>query len=279
MRIALPALLFSLALPAAAGWTPPANPDPQKIFQEARADKQAGRYDDALAKYLWFFNHAVTYDPKLMFLRRNTLLNEWKMLGYRHGASAKKLREVRASAVARVKQPGTDRNAAHETYLDAAAIGEAIDDEAPTRELFLWLDKNNPALAREIYQRTQPLLVRSGDFAICGKYIDAPEQLEHLTESYRSGLRYARRSVGGDIDFAQFQFTSEATLLVALLATNNRKAEAKQVAADALKIVDTPAFRAALKKSLAGEIPDIGPSESARILSRAWERIGNYLGN
>ena len=279
MRVILAALLLAASLHAGAQWAPPANPDPQAIFQEARADRQAGRYDDALAKYAWFFDKAADIDPKLMFLRRNTLLNEWKMLGYRHGASAKKLRETRDAAIARTKQAGVERKVANAAYLDAAAIGEAIDDEAPTRELFLWLDKNNPGLAKEIYQRTQPLLVRSGDFALCGKYIDPAAQLEHLTDSYRSGLRYARRSVGGDIDFAQFQFTSEATLLVALLAANNRKAEAQVVATDALKLVDTPGFRASLKKSMAGEIPDIGPSESARILSRAWERIGSYLGN
>lgn len=279
MRIALAALLLAAPLHVAGQWKPPAKPDPQAIFQEARADRQAGRYDDALAKYAWFFDKAVEIDPKLMFLRRNTLLNEWKMMGYRHSASAKKLRETRDAAVARVKQAGVDRKVADSAYLDAAAIGEAIDDEAPTRELFLWLDKNNPVFARDNYERTQPLLVRSGDFAICGKYIDSNGQLEHLTENYRSGLRYARRSLRGDIDFAQFQFTSETTLLVALLATNNRKAEAQHVVADALKIVDTPAFRASLKKSLGGEIPDIGPSESARVLSRAWERIGGYLGN
>lgn len=279
MKIALATLLLAASLLAGAQWTPPAKPDPQQIFQEARADRQAGRYDDALAKYSWFFDKAADIDPKLMFLRRNALLNEWKMLGYRHGASAKKLRETRDAAIARVKQAGVDRKVANAAYLDAAAIGESIDDEAATHDLFIWLDRNNPSLAKEIYQRTQPLLVRSGNYALCGKYIDPPAQFEHLTDSYRSGLRYARRSVGGDVDFAQFQFTSEATLLVALLATNNRKAEAQLVATDSLKIVDTPAFRTSLKSSLAGEIPDIGPSESARILSRAWERIGSYLGN
>jgi hypothetical protein len=279
MRIALASLLLAAPLLASAQWAPPPKPDPQVIFQEARADRQAGRYDDALAKYSWFFDKAADIDPKLTFLRRNALLNEWKMLGYRHGASAKKLRETRDAAIARVKQAGVDRKVANAAYLDAAAIGEAIDDEAPTHDLFLWLDKNNPSLAKEIYQRTQPLLVRSGDYTLCGKYIDPPAQFEHLTDSYRSGLRYARRSVGGDVDFAQFQFTSEATLLVALLATNNRNAEAQVISTDALKIVDTPAFRASLKSSLAGEIPDIGPSESARILSKAWERIGSYLGN
>jgi hypothetical protein len=279
MRFALAALLVAAPLHVLGQWQPPAKPDPQTIFQEARADRLAGRYDDALAKYSWFFDKAVDVDPKLMYLRRNALLNEWKMLGYRHGASGRKLRETRDLAVARVKQKGLDPKVANAAYLDVAAIGEALDDEAPTRELFLWLDKNDAGLAKEIYQRTQPLLVRNGDIAICGKYIDSKAQFEHLSESYKIGLRYARRSVGGDIDFAQFQFTSEATLLVALLATNNRGADAQLVAAEALKIVDTPGFRDSLKKSLTGEIPDIGPSESARILSKAWERIGSYLGN
>jgi hypothetical protein len=277
MRPALSRLLFLavLAGPAAASWTPPASPDPQKILGEAREDRNAGRYADALAKHVWFHENAVRIDPDLSAVRRTSALVDWRLLNYRYEPGRRKLREVRDEAAARVmKGDASERT----LYVDVAAIGEALDEEQRTRELFLWLDKNRPALAKEVYPRTQPLLVRFGDLALCAKYIDSAAAFKELVAAYRSGLRYARRSVGGDVDVAAAQFTSEATLLVALLAVGKRTDEANRVAADALRFVNNPRFEAELKKALAGEIPDNGPSEGMRALIRAWERMGNYLG-
>ena len=56
--------LLSLASTLAAlapEWSPPPNPDPEVILEEARADAAAGRNEDALAKYVWFHNNAVRH--------------------------------------------------------------------------------------------------------------------------------------------------------------------------------------------------------------------------
>jgi hypothetical protein len=268
-------LLLLLAAPALAAWVPPVNPNPQSILAGARADRQAGRYEDALAKHVWFHENAVKIDAELSSVRRTSALGDWRLLNFRYEAGARKLREVRDAAAGKVMKGDAESRL---SYFDVAAINEALEDEPRTRTLFLWLDKNNQALAREVYPRTQPLLVRSGDYAICGRYIDAPNALKDLVTSYRTGLRMARRSVGGDVDIAQLQFTSEATLLVALLAANQRGPEAQKVATDALRVVNNPRFEQELRKALTGEIPDIGPSEGLRALMRAWERMGNYIG-
>jgi hypothetical protein len=268
-------LLLLLAAPAFAAWVPPADPNPQRILGEAREDRATGRYADALAKHVWFHENAVKMDAELSAVRRTSALVDWRLLNFRYEPGTRKLREIRDLSAARVmKGEGDVRN----LYLDVAAISEALEDEPRTRQLFLWLDKNNAALAREVYPRTQPLLVRSGDVALCGKYIDPPNALKDLVTSFRTGLRLARRSVGGDVDIAQLQFTSEATLLVALLAANKRRPEAQKTADEALRVVNNVAFEMGLKKALTGEIPDIGPSEGLRALLRAWERTGNYIG-
>src|SRR5688572_11688303 len=55
--------------PAKAAWSPPANPDPHVILREAKADTQAGRYEEALAKHVWFHSHALEIEPALYGVR------------------------------------------------------------------------------------------------------------------------------------------------------------------------------------------------------------------
>jgi len=275
MRSLAPLLIAAIVLPAEAAWTPPPNPDPQKILREARQDREAGQFADSLAKLVWFHEHALEYNENLSGIRRTSALADWRLLNYRYGAAREKLRSIRDASTRDVLTGG---KTARQSFIDVAAINETLDEEERTRELFVKLDASNPALARDVYLRAQPILVRSGDYVLCGRYIDPKESLEYLTTSYRAGARYARRSLGGDVDLAQMQFTSEATLAAALLARNQRNAEARKFADEALKVVDTPRFHADLQAALQGEIPDLGPSESMRSLSRALERAGAYLG-
>ena len=51
-----PLLIILFILPAslfAEEWTPPENPDPQTILNEAQSDALAKRYEIALAKHIW----------------------------------------------------------------------------------------------------------------------------------------------------------------------------------------------------------------------------------
>ncbi len=275
MRSFAALLIAALAVPAAAAWTAPASPDPQKILREARVDREAGRFADSLAKLVWFHEHALEFNEGLSGIRRTSALADWRLLTYRYGPARDKLIGVR-DAAARDVLLGTKTS--RQSFYDVAAINETLDEEERTRVLFVNLDRVNPALAREVYFRAQPILVRSGEYALCGKYIDPAASLEHLTTAYRTGTRYARRAIGGDVDLAQIQFTSEATLVTALLARNARGNEARKFADEALKVVDVPRFHADLEAALGGEIPDLGPSESMRVLTRALERAGAYLG-
>ena len=270
------ALFFAVSSSAIAAWTPPDKPDPQRILHEARDDRQAGRNEDALAKHLWFHANAVKLEPTMKGVRRSFALADWRMLGYRYPLAMLKLEEARDFAMKQTME-GKD---AWEQFGDVLAINDALDEDAKTRELFLWLDKNKPAIAKEVYPRAQPILVQAKDFTLCGKYLDAAATFDRLAKSYRSDLLYANTSTyrSDNREFASTRFSNETSVLVALLAVNGKKAEAKKVADDALKLMDTPAFEKLLATSLEGKVPDPWPSDSLRQVSRAWERVGGYLG-
>ena len=62
------ALAFIMAIAVArADWTPPQNPNPDEILEEARADTEAGRYEDALAKHVWLHLNAQKYHRSLLW--------------------------------------------------------------------------------------------------------------------------------------------------------------------------------------------------------------------
>ena len=270
------ALFLAVSSSAFAAWTPPEQPDPQRILHEARDDRQAGRNEDALAKHVWFHENAVKLEPTMKGVRRSFALADWRMLGYRYAPAMAKLQQARDFA-AKQTMEGKD---AWEQFGDVLAINDALDEDRKTRELFLWLDKNKPAIAKEVYPRAQPILVQAKDYALCGKYLDAPVTFDRLVKSYRGDLLYANTSTyrSDNREFAVTKFSTETSVLVALLVVNGRKPEAKKIADDALKLMDTPAFEKLLATSLEGKVPDPWPSDSLRQVSRAWERVGGYLG-
>ena len=95
-----------MTLPAIAEWTPPEKPDPQVILQEARTDAMAKRYEDALAKHLWFHQNALKHEPALYGVRLSFALSYWEKLGNKYPpalASLKAVRDEARQAVTTVK--------------------------------------------------------------------------------------------------------------------------------------------------------------------------------
>ncbi len=72
----------SRAIGADAGWAPPENPDPQDILAQAKQDTASGRYEDALAKHLWFHENALEYRSSLYGVRLSFALGDWTKLSH-----------------------------------------------------------------------------------------------------------------------------------------------------------------------------------------------------
>src|SRR5947209_8709006 len=58
-------------------WSPPDKPDPSEILHEGVADTREGRYEMALAKFLWFHEHALKYRPSQSAVRLSFALSYW----------------------------------------------------------------------------------------------------------------------------------------------------------------------------------------------------------
>lgn len=84
MKSALWALFSFVALLAHADWTPPTHAtrdEADKIRKEAKADTRAGRYEDSLAKHVWYHQNALKIDRSFCAVRLTFDLGDWVKLG------------------------------------------------------------------------------------------------------------------------------------------------------------------------------------------------------
>jgi len=250
--------LFALVpVSAKAAWSVPERPDPAAILREAETDAREKRYADALAKHLWFHHNALKYDGALYGVRLSFALGSWTELAKHYRPASEALREVRDQAGARIREG----RGHHGDFHDFSSINEMIGEEPATAELFVWLDQNNPALAKRSYGVAQSALIQTKQYRLCSKYIDSQQSLGRLLRLYREHQRMAKDPRFGRSfqDFADSNLSHGAGTLVALLVLNERTAEADAVVAAVLKATPDVGVKRKLGRAREGVLPEPWP--------------------
>lgn len=252
-RLVLGLLLLWLGSLAQADWTPPANPNPMQILQQARDDTAAARYDDALSKFVWFHRHALKYQPNLEGVRVSFALSYWKALGDVYLPAREQLFAARDAAFDEVKL-GSQLQAA---FRDLASINRVLQQPENTAAAFSWIDSNKPASGKDVVDLARAALIQTGAYELCAKYLDAEAALNTQLKVYREIIG---RSTGPKDDPSILQrapaaFAREAGGLVALLVKVNRQEEAQRLADRAAKEVPNAGLQETLKRALQGEFP------------------------
>ncbi|MBA4149287.1 MAG: tetratricopeptide repeat protein [Verrucomicrobia bacterium] len=237
---------LSRKLVSTSSWTPPAQPDQNsfKIMNEARTDAAAGRYADALAKHVWYFENGP--DGTRAFA-----LNDWVALAAIYPPALQKLKAIRDEIERRFREGEAWRDP-FGPFAEFSSLNGVLQESHKTKDLFLWLHKDRPSAAKTVYPLVEPLLIEAKEFALCGEYIGA--------SSFDSAVRIYQVSKsnypsGNLAEHNENYFRQKAGTLVALLVLNKRMAEADQVIGKALKAVDDPDFKAMLENARKGEFP------------------------
>jgi hypothetical protein len=251
------AFAFIMAIGVAhADWTPPKDPHPSKILDEAEADTAAGRYEDALSKHEWFHRNALKHEPALYGVRLSFALSDWAKLAAAYPPALEKLKSIRDEAAANIRAAKASFNAFH----DFTSINNYLKEDDKTKELFVWVDANNPSLAKKVYDLAQPTLIQAKEYAVCGKYINPDPR--RILDSYRSIKGMAQdgrfdKTSPGEVkklqEHAEKNLKNQTAILVALLVLNERNAD--RLAAEAAKLWDDPQFKQQLEKARNGEVP------------------------
>lgn len=246
----------------AADWTPPANPNPTQILNEAREDRDARRYDIALAKHLWYHEHALEYDRGQTGVRLSFALSDWMTLGERFPPALDQLKKIRDQTNERLRADKA-KHANFNDFHDLAAINRVLNEHELTVETFKYLKEHNPTTARLAYTAAEQALIRTKNYQLCGEYLDPTRDLTTLRQRQAFHKRYvADDSRGAEHAKGLYNslFSHEAATKVALLVLNKRQKEAETFATGILQLdIDEP-YRGELKtlidKALEGKLPE-----------------------
>ena len=254
-----------LAAPAAfaADWQPPEKPDPTAILREASADARAGRHADALAKHVWFHEHALEHEPAQYGVRLSFALSRWKDLAAEYPPASEALAAARdraEAAVGAAQKPGRSMFRFFHVFHDAVALNSTLGEEGRTADLFRRLHEERPDVAREVFRIARPALIAGKEYRLAGKYAD-PASIDTAAEGYRSTARLSERDgFGPELrEHAERSFRNDAATLVALLVLNDRRDEAEEVARKARAVFISTALDRSLDRALKGEIPPAYP--------------------
>jgi hypothetical protein len=240
------------------GWTPPRNPNPQSILKEAEADAKAGKYEDALAKQIWFFKNALKYDSAEYGVRLSFALSDWVELGKVYPPALEKLKSFRDEAGKNVRE----EISVSDNFSDFESINEHLKEESKTVDLFIWLDSNKPDSAKTVFDSAEPALVKSKQYTLLGKYIQNPFDLyDNAVRNYEMDVEAVKDSkLGKSVqDFAEEKFINDATTLIALLVVTDRKAMADRIVEEIKNQPGLPKFNEQIQKALTGEVPPPWP--------------------
>lgn len=263
MRVVMTLLACLTGRAAVGQWTPPANPNPQTILREAVADARARNYESALAKQVWFHEHALEFDQGQYGVRLSFALSYWMDLAKAYPPALEKLKAIR-DATQRRLDPTQGGKPTAEDFHDLASINKELDENDGTVAAFQLLDKHDAKMAQREFRLALPALVQAKEYKLCGKYVDSKQSIATMIELHQMQREMADRLPAESrerlLANGKEQYVNDASTLVAILAVNERQNEAEKAALALRKVEGDAAFQseleAAMEKALEGKFPD-----------------------
>lgn len=240
-----------------ADWTPPENPNLQGILNEAKADTDAGDFEDALAKYVWFHENALSINPAMAGVRLSFALNGWRDLGTEYPPALDKMKSIRRDLEQRARK-GEDLKSG---FQDLVALNRVLGDDSRTARVFQALDEISPEVAKSSFLYFRPALIKAKSYEIYGKYIDPERDFLRAKNSYeRNRIMAAQRKFSPQLaEFGIKTFRNESSTLVAILVINKRLDDAAAIASLARKVLDDEDFQKEIDAAMEGTVPDPWP--------------------
>ncbi|MET0014794.1 MAG: hypothetical protein ABW088_14180 [Sedimenticola sp.] len=258
MKYILILCLFMLSTSSVADdWIDKGSNDPRYVLNSAREDARRGDYENALKKHIWFHNNALGIDRSFYGVRLSFAMSDWESLAMVYPPALNALKDMRDRAERKVKAGDNYYN----YFNDFLEINQRLNEEYRTIDLFKWLDEKHYDRAKRIYRIAQEALIRTNEFALCGKYIDPENSYLRYVKQFHSGLDYAEKSPVPERarNFSYMSFANDVSILVGLLSVSGRMDEAEEIAEMALLEWNNEEFGSLLSKSLEGHIPQPWP--------------------
>jgi serine/threonine protein kinase len=241
---------------------PGVKPDLQNILNEAKNLMDEGKYEEALQRQIWYFNHALEYDPAQTGVRLSFALAQWVELGRRYPRGKQALLEIRDRDA---RQLIAGKGFAN-LFSDVNSINNYLGQEDATLALFKTIYQTDNRLAKECYFYAENLLIQHGEYELLLNCIGDPQTRFDVYQRGFEGQielqqRMAKRRDQSAVPAARFtnsftppdfgklatnNFVEQVCKLVEILVATDHQTDAEKIRDQALTILDDPRLKSAV---------------------------------
>jgi len=205
-----------------------------------------GKHKEALERFVWFHDHALEHDPAMYGVRLSFALSYWKALGDIYPPAKQALIETRDRKTHQIKK--SDGNAA--LFHDVASLNKTLGEESKTIELFEYLDKENPTLAKQCWNVAKDDVISAKRFDLVRKYLGNPvREFTRVKAMYdQNTTLYDNPQIGGAHfkAYCEDHFVEESLRLIEVAVALGDQRAAKEIQKKALAVVDDYRLRDAI---------------------------------
>ena len=177
LKLLVTTISFIIFIPAYGNWIPPENPDPEKIYESMKQDFVEKRFEDALAKQIWFHKNVLKYRQSFYGVRLSYALSHWIALGSEYPPALEALEEIRLETERKARAAN---KCCTNAFHDYASINRELGKHEETVHLFNWIDKNKPEYAERIFEIAKPALLAAGRHDSLVRYMNFDSALHKL---------------------------------------------------------------------------------------------------
>jgi tRNA A-37 threonylcarbamoyl transferase component Bud32 len=239
--------------------TPDEKADLQKIYYSARNLASEGSYEEALQRYLWYFDHSRTNDSQ-QGVRLSFALSDWIELGRLYPKARQALIEIRDSDARQF----SDGRGDFKLFQEVNSISHYLGDDDAAYSLFQQIEQRNKPLAQECFPIVESLIADHGDYQKCLGYIGDPqvafekirserermkqfekqnaarneEQKKRFEEMARTNSNFHMPFLPELPKFADQNFVGQTRQLIEILIATGHKADAEKIRDEAVTVLD-----------------------------------------
>jgi serine/threonine protein kinase/tetratricopeptide (TPR) repeat protein len=253
---------------------PGEKPDLQKMLSDAKDLMEKGRYEDALQRHLWYFNHALEYDQGQTGVRLSFALSQWVELGRRYPKAKEALTEIRDRDARRLVEGKGYAN----LFTDVQAINRELQDEDATYELFKTIREKDPQLAGQCYFWVESLLAAKGEYQWCYDHMGDPQErfdsiqrlfdMERANHQRMAATQQKTRQMIAEMNqkngwtnapsfsppdtsamlkkSTEDRFVGQVRQLIEILVATDHQADAEKIQAQAISVLDDSRLESAV---------------------------------
>jgi len=155
---------------------------------------QAGKYEEALERTIWFHNHSLELQKNIAGVRLSFALSYWYEFGKKYPPALAALKEIRTNKT-NLLLAG---DGFYSLFDDVASINKVLSENHKTLDLFKKLEQQQPILAKNYWYIVKDIAISENDYTLLKKYTintlreysDAEELLKYNLNMFKDDYEF-----------------------------------------------------------------------------------------